>query len=90
MSRGTQELPRVIQNFAYRTVTVSGRPFHAVPLFFINPTLGSYNPHKHAYGFGLFRVRSPLLTESHLISIPRGTEMFHFPPFASYSYVFTV
>ena len=29
--------------------------------------------------FGLFRVRSPLLTESLLFSLPVGTEMFHFP-----------
>ena len=29
--------------------------------------------------FGLFRVRSPLLTKSRLISFPSGTEMFHFP-----------
>ena len=32
-------------------------------------------------GFGLFRVRSPLLTESRLFSFPVGTEMFHFPTF---------
>ena len=31
--------------------------------------------------FSLFRVRSPLLTESLLFSLPEGTEMFHFPPF---------
>ena len=31
--------------------------------------------------FGLFRVRSPLLTESRLFSVPVGTEMFHFPTF---------
>ena len=31
--------------------------------------------------FGLFRVRSPLLTESLLFSLPTGTEMFHFPAF---------
>ena len=31
--------------------------------------------------FGLFRVRSPLLTESRLFSFPVGTEMFHFPTF---------
>ena len=30
----------------------------------------------------LVRVRSPLLTESRLISLPSGTEMFHFPEFA--------
>ena len=35
--------------------------------------------------FGLFPVRSPLLGESLLISFPLGTEMFHFPRFASYS-----
>ena len=29
--------------------------------------------------FSLFRVRSPLLTESLLFSLPVGTEMFHFP-----------
>ncbi len=31
--------------------------------------------------FRLFRVRSPLLAESRLLSLPRGTEMFHFPRF---------
>ena len=33
-------------------------------------------------GFGLFRVRSPLLTESLLLSFPPGTEMVHFPGLA--------
>ena len=37
----------------------------------------------------LFPVRSPLLRESRLISFPRGTEMFHFPPFASLTYGFS-
>ena len=31
--------------------------------------------------FGLIRFRSPLLTESLLLSLPVGTEMFHFPTF---------
>ena len=31
---------------------------------------------------GLVRVRSPLLTESQLMSFPPGTEMFQFPGFA--------
>jgi hypothetical protein len=31
--------------------------------------------------FGLFRFRSPLLTESRLLSLPVGIEMFHFPTF---------
>ena len=44
--------------------------------------LQSYNPSMHAYWFGLLPFRSPLLRESHSISFPRGTEMFHFPPLA--------
>ena len=31
--------------------------------------------------FSLFRFRSPLLSESRLLSLPVGTEMFHFPTF---------
>ena len=38
---------------------------------------------------GLFRVRSPLLAESLLMSFPPGTEMFQFPGFASTAYVFS-
>ena len=38
---------------------------------------------------GLFRVRSPLLAESLLMSFPPGTEMFQFPGFASSTYVFS-
>ena len=34
--------------------------------------------------FGLFPFRSPLLGESRLISVPAGTEMFHFPAWASH------
>ncbi len=35
--------------------------------------------------FRLFPFRSPLLGESRLISLPAGTEMFHFPAWASLS-----
>jgi len=38
---------------------------------------------------GLVRVRSPLLTESRLMSFPPATEMFQFAGFASSSYGFT-
>ena len=41
------------------------------------------NPRVHALWFGLFPFRSPLLWESRLISLPPGTEMFHFPGLAS-------
>jgi hypothetical protein len=40
--------------------------------------------------FRLIRVRSPLLTESRFLSFPGGTEMFQFPPFATYAYGFSV
>ena len=39
--------------------------------------------------FGLFPFRSPLLRESRLISLPRGTEMFQFPQFPSPTYGFS-
>ena len=49
-------------------------------------------PDRSAYlrvATGLFRVRSPLLAESLLMSFPPGTEMFQFPGFASSTYVFS-
>ena len=44
----------------------------------------SYNPcyTRRWNRFGLFRFRSPLLSESRLFSFPPGTEMVHFPGFA--------
>ena len=36
-------------------------------------------PNTNALRFGLIRVRSPLLAESLLFSLPPGTEMFQFP-----------
>ena len=48
-------------------------------------------PHPDESGwFRLVRVRSPLLTESLLLSLPRGNEMFQFPRFAAYAYGFNV
>ena len=46
-------------------------------------------PHPDESGwFRLVRVRSPLLTESLLLSFPRVTEMFQLAPFAAPDYVF--
>jgi hypothetical protein len=42
-----------------------------------------YNPPVQAREFGLVRVRSPLLAESLLFSVPAGTEMVHFPALSS-------
>lgn len=41
-------------------------------------------------GLGFLRVRSPLLTQSQLISIPPGTKMFQFPGLYQYDYEFIV
>ena len=38
---------------------------------------------------GLLRFRSPLLSESRLMSFPRATEMFQFTRFATMTYVFS-
>ena len=44
----------------------------------------SYNPGRcqRQPRFGLLRVRSPLLAQSFLLSLPVGTKMFQFPTFA--------
>jgi hypothetical protein len=71
--------------FVYRTVTFFGEPFQTLRLDnrFVTPYERAPQPRQaEAHRFGLFRVRSPLLTESRLISLPRGTEMVHFPRFA--------
>ena len=39
--------------------------------------------------YRLFRFRSPLLSESRLMSFPRATEMFQFTRFATMTYVFS-
>ncbi len=76
----------------------SHRPWPVVPdrstnaLVCDSPTRRSgrpYNPDVHAHRFGLVRVRSPLLTESLLFSVPAGTEMVHFPALPSMAYVFS-
>jgi len=60
------------------------RGYH--PLWPAFPNSSGFMP----YTTGLVRVRSPLLTESRLMSFPPGTEMFQFPGFASYTYVFSI
>ncbi len=82
MSRATQERARATP--ASRTglsPSLAGRS-SPVLLAFMVPRCPPYNPRGQALGFGLFRFRSPLLTESRLLSFPPGTEMFHFPGLA--------
>ena len=78
----------------YGAVTLCGRSFQIVrltcrlvtrrPCGLAGPTTP---PCKHD-GLGYVRVRSPLLAESRLISVPAGTEMVHFPGLASPPYGF--
>src|SRR5262249_11345129 len=76
---------------AYGAVTRYGRTFQTVPLEYLLPLCLALQPHRdESQWFGLVRFRSPLLTESRLLSFPRGTECFQFPPFAAYAYGFSV
>ncbi len=66
------------------------RVYHALWRAFPHPSANIYGPlclvprprPSKPDRFRLFRVRSPLLTESLLFSLPRGTEMVHFPRLA--------
>ena len=69
-------------DFGYGAFTRCGRTFQTVLLSITRATSRSRNPGKQAFRFSLIRVRSPLLTESQLMSSPRGTEMFHFPRYS--------
>ena len=83
--------------FAYGTITLYGRPFQTLPLTTDFVTLcrtsrsDLWLPRPRLRNackltrtrFGLFRCRSPLPPESRLFSLPVGTEMVHFPTFAS-------
>ena len=60
------------------------RDYH--PLWWAFPDPSVRNAAKNAR---LLRFRSPLLSESRLISVPGGTEMFQFPPLATLTYVFS-
>ena len=82
--------------FVYRTLTFCGGPFlnpsttqqlgNSVPdlvLQLSGPTTPNWQRHQALtpVWFGLIPFRSPLLRESQLLSVPRGTEMFQFPWF---------
>ena len=64
--------------FSYGTITHYGQRFQAV---LISQLLKKTR---------LFRFRSPLLSESRLMSFPRATEMFQFTRFALHAYVFSM
>ena len=85
---------RQVRHFDYGVGTLYDRPFKTVRLYLLvtltvrqnclkSPTTPNMQllPDITHTRFGLFRFRSPLLTESLLLSLPVGTEMFHFPTF---------
>ncbi len=90
VSRGTWDTTRALWDFTYGAITHYGRPFQTFLLSRGVPHCGPATPRQIAPPrFRLFPFRSPLLRESQLISFPKGTEMFHFPSFASCAYVFS-
>jgi hypothetical protein len=72
--------------FAYAAITLYGAPSQRASTndWIGNSTVaGPTTPAgPKSIGFGLFRFRSPLLSESRFLSFPSGTEMVHFPEFA--------
>ena len=79
---------------AYGAVTLCGRSFQIVRLISWLVTrrpcgqTGPTTPSCKHDGLGYVRVRSPLLAESLLFSVPPGTEMVHFPGLATPPYSF--
>ena len=67
-------------DFGYGDFTLSVAPSHALLLSCLCRLSGSPITPSLRW-FGLLRFRSPLLTESLLLSSPAGTEMFQFPAF---------
>ena len=88
MHRITQEIPRRARIFDYGPLTLYGAIFQSLHLIVALPDRGPTTPIA-SYGFGLFRFRSPLLTESISLSLPPGSEMFQFPGFAPPTYGFS-
>ena len=63
------------------SLDVLSRTFHSQ--IFLQPRDPTTPKRPEPLRFGLFPVRSPLLGESLLFSLPAGTKMFQFPAFAS-------
>ena len=71
MSRGTPDTARRALDFAYEAFTLFGGTSQTLLLSITLPCRSPY-PGVHALRFGLFRFRSPLLTESHVVFSSSG------------------
>lgn len=82
--RRTQDTLSRLMHFIYGGITLYATTSQWFLLYINFVTLTKVlQPHPVEW-FGLFRFRSPLLTESLLFSFPLGTKMFQFPRFPSY------
>ncbi len=82
---------RVTFDLRYRAFTSYGRTFQIVLISNRESLMTVLQPHtSEDIWFGLIPVRSPLLRESLLFSLPQVTKMFQFTWFASYTYLFSV
>ena len=77
MCCATQELHRASSGLNHGSVTLYGCAFQRIDIPSEVPSR-VLQPRDQRPRFGLFRFRSPLLTESHSFSFPLVTEMFHF------------
>ena len=67
--------------------SVLSTSLRASPLYLNKEVYSEWDTQYRIEEFGLLRFRSPLLTKCIFVSIPPGTEMFHFPGFALKTYV---
>ena len=79
MLRPTRDAGRPGGGFRIRGCHPLWRRFPAASPILPGAMPRSRDPGEQAPRFGLVRFRSPLLAQSRLISVPQGTEMFHFP-----------
>ena len=84
MCRITQELPRASLDFGYGGITLCAGTFQFLLLSFEVPRRGPTTP-EASFRFGLFRFRSPLLTESILFLFLRLLRCFTSPGIACFS-----
>jgi hypothetical protein len=78
VDRITQEFPRRARVFGYGPLTLYGAIFHSLHLTVALPQRAPTTPMVN-HGFGLFRFRSPLLTESILFLFLRLLRCFTSP-----------
>jgi hypothetical protein len=82
--RITQELPRAFSDFDHGGFTLCAGAFHLLDLSSMVPRRGPTTP-ETSLRFGLFRFRSPLLTESILFLFLRLLRCFTSPGIAYFS-----